>query len=49
MAVLWREGFYGHLRREHSFAMIKRVCFGNEPPAENIVPLPAKETAGNRT
>jgi len=32
---------YGHLRQEHSFAMIKRVNFGSEPPAENVVPMAA--------
>jgi integrase len=35
---------YGHLRQEHSFAQIKRVQFGAEPPA-NVVPLAAAATA----
>ncbi len=35
---------YGHLRQEHSFAMIKRVSFNSEKPA-NVVKLPAAATA----
>ncbi len=31
---------YGHLRQDHSFAMIKRVSFSTETPA-NVVPLAA--------
>jgi integrase len=30
---------YGHLRQEHSLAMIKRVTFDSGQPAENVVPL----------
>ena len=35
---------YGHLRQEHSFAMIKRVNFGTES-APNVVPLPKQAVA----
>ncbi len=35
---------YGHLRQEHSFAMIKRVSFGSNEAA-NIVPLPKEHVA----
>lgn len=35
---------YGHLRQEHSFAMIKRVSFGSENAA-NVVALPTQAVA----
>jgi integrase len=35
---------YGHLRQEHSFAMIKRVTFGSDSAA-NVVPLPKEAVA----
>ncbi|MHB8524105.1 MAG: tyrosine-type recombinase/integrase [Limisphaerales bacterium] len=33
---------YGHLRQEHSFAMIKRVSFGNEQKSEDAIPKTEK-------
>ena len=36
---------YGHLRQEHSFAMIKRVNFGNEGAGANVVPFVANGSA----
>jgi integrase len=35
---------YGHLRQEHSFAMIKRVNF-NSTSATNVLPLPKQNVA----
>ena len=35
---------YGHLRREHSLAMMQRVSFAPKQP-DNVVPLPKSESA----
>jgi integrase len=35
---------YGHLRQEHAFAVMKRVNFGAEEPA-NVLPLKAEASA----